>query len=198
MSPLADLDWKSVENEGFFPSSVHWLLPPEKNPATDSIHWALTDGKTARPTGILFIHAVLGRTRQAFVFSDDLTVAAYFSHSPRRPAGTTREQFTPGYRLARFRDQLEPVLASLRFVSGEQRHDVRHDDPRSPASLETLITGVPSRMERAVSRMIADHERKSSFWRFLRDNPHHLALAAILLTPVFAALRRRRKENNPP
>ncbi len=182
--PISNLDWTKTGT--YSREVVRWLIEPEKNTQDATVRWAMTDGAVAEPLGINFIQMTLGANQQIFLGIDNLKAAEAFLKSDKTYDSSFKngkQQFTAEYQLNQALLGMKPLLESLQFKPDKRVERAQADTGNTFNSIESLIIGEPSIMERGVKRIIAEQERKSNFWLFLQDNPRYLGrfLGALIL-----------------
>lgn len=186
LNPMGKLHWRESAAGNYSEQAVRWLIAPEQNKQEASIRWASTNGVVSEATGIDFGYLKLGANQLLVVTLADMEVAEYFSTAEILPEGKIADDYHSEKILAQQLALLTPFFNSLRFTPGKRLEDARPQDSPAAVSVRDLITGPPTLLETGVQRIIAEEERKSNFWYFLKDHPRIIAL---LLGAVALLLR---------
>ncbi len=190
-NPASQMNYKV--DGAYAEAAVRWLIPPSIEAEQAIVRWALTDGKRKEPTGIDYAFLKFGASQQVLITGIDLHAADVVTELDDLPAGYAKERFTAEAVVDRLRQTLAPLERSLEFQPGYRYEDANAQTPRSPNTLDFLVSGEPSPLERAFDRIAAEQERKSNFFSYLWDHPRHLATIVLLCVVVLSALLRRKR-----
>jgi hypothetical protein len=187
LDPTANMRFGVNDMGSYNPSLVRWLLVPKRDVQNDTMQYAMTDGAATKALAIEYIYLTLGKNQQVALTINHLKAVQSLAYADHVPAGKKQADYLPENVLNPVKQSLQPILDSIRFKTGFQLKDATEVDKKMQVSLSSLIEGQPTIMEQGVKRIIAEHERKSNFWLFLKDNPRYQGMLLAALGAFLAA-----------
>jgi hypothetical protein len=197
LEPSANMRFDTNSLGSYNKSLVNWLIVPKRDMQTQSMQWAMTDGAATKALGINYAFIKLGKNQQVIMVTNFLQVAHSLSHSEYLPEGKTKADYLPENVLAPVMKDLKPMLDSINFKQGFQLQDANEQDKLSQVSLQTLMVPGPTIMEQGIKRIMAEDERKSNFWLFLKDHPRYQGTLFSALAMLYVAIRTKDSELAP-
>ena len=193
-NPMSRLDFKT--DNGYSEAAVRWAIVPTIEADHAVARWSLTDGLQKQPTRIDYAFLKFGAEQQVLISADELRAAEVVTEIDDLPAGYAKEKFTVEYAVGQMRQALAPLEQSLAFLPGHRYEDANAQTPRNPNTLDFLVAGGPSVMERSVANIIKQQERKENFFLFLWDHPRYLAMLLLAIGVVLSAVSKARARND--
>jgi hypothetical protein len=197
LDPVSNMRFGPKDIGSYNKNLVKWLIVPKRDAQNDSMQYAMTDGAATKALGIEYAFLKLGKNQQVAVTLNHLGVAQSLAHSKHLPTGKKQADYLPENVLNPVKQSLQPILDSIQFKIGFQLKDATEVDKKTQVSLSSLIEGQPTIMEQGMKRMIAEHERKSNFWLFLKDNPRYQGMLFAALGAFFVAFSKSYNTKTP-
>ena len=183
-NPVSKLNFKV--DGSYSEAAVRWVVAPQLDAGKAAARWALTDGVQKQPIGIDYAFMKFGASQQVLITGDHLRAAEIVAQIDDLPEGYAKERFSAEYTVAQLQKALAPLEESLAFLPGHRYEDANADTPRSPNSLDFLIAGPPSEMERAIKRISEKDERRRNVFLFLWYHPLHFVLLVLVVLAAIA------------
>jgi hypothetical protein len=187
LDPVSNMRFGPDTMGSYNKNLVKWLVVPKRDVQNDSMQYAMTDGAATKALGIEYAFLKLGKNQQIALTINHLKVAQSLAYADHVPPGKKQADYLPENVLNPVKQSLQPILDSIQFKTGFQLKDATEVDKKMQVSLSSLIEGQPTIMEQGVKRIMAEHERKSNFWLFLKDNPRYQGLLFAALGAFLAA-----------